>query len=839
MSQSFATDQGLLVVPGSYASYTVKAENVGLGTTGVIMLVGEAEAGPSFSQEGLKLKDNAFGPDQEGDIVSRYGSGPLVDAFRAAVAASADPRVTGSVSRIVMVKTNTGARASAELERFNATTYGFLAARNYGKSGNLINYIVDQKTAEVRPTTGAFTYIPAVGTVAYNIRANGGAAVGGTLGANTAPNTFVTTLDALAGILATGGANLAVHPASGNISVTAAANVVTVTTTVALGATPAVGSTLVIPDGSVIEGASNQNVGAYVVTAATSTTIVATKLSDAGKPGATPGTITAPVTVASLALSGTPANDVQAFGSVTITIDAADPIDGVGKSLEVAELTTGTDLLSRALKLLGTTTDATWISKTTAPQVLASATEYSVSMTVARQLDDVEQDFVAGGEIALKIGYEGTTATVTVSDTTLTVARAGGSGADVSLSLKDYPTVGDLATFINTLTGYTASVGNGILGQLPSTALDDVATGCASTHKAATGRLKVDAYKLFKKLSDSLLVGLADEDGDVMQATSGLPAPTTNIAFLAGGTKGSTSGANVADAITALEKVRGNFLVPCFSRNASEDVVDGLTESASTYTIDAINAAAKTHAIKCSQLKNRRNRQALLSIRGTFEAAKAAASNTAFFRCVMCFQDVKDLASSGTIVQFQPYLAAAKAAGMQAAGFYRSIVGKAVNCSGVIQAAGDYDDSSLTDPEDALLAGLLPLKREEDGGFTFVSDQTTYGKDNNFVFNSLQAVYMADTLALGLSQSMEKDFKGENLSDVPASVILASLDAKLAEYKRLKVITASDDAPAGYKNAKIKINGNAALISFEGKINGALLFLPINFTISAVRQEAG
>jgi hypothetical protein len=39
-------------------------------------------------------------------------------------------------------------------------------------------------------------------------------------------------------------------------------------------------------------------------------------------------------------------------------------------------------------------------------------------------------------------------------------------------------------------------------------------------------------------------------------------------------------------------------------------------------------------------------------------------------------------------------------------------------------------------------AGLLIAQEGAHGGFTWVSDQTTYAKDNNFVYNSVQAVYV-------------------------------------------------------------------------------------------------
>jgi hypothetical protein len=51
MAQSFTGTSGTFYVPGSYVETIVQAPNSGLSTTGVLMLIGEADAGPSYSEE--------------------------------------------------------------------------------------------------------------------------------------------------------------------------------------------------------------------------------------------------------------------------------------------------------------------------------------------------------------------------------------------------------------------------------------------------------------------------------------------------------------------------------------------------------------------------------------------------------------------------------------------------------------------------------------------------------------------------------------------------------------------------------------------------------------------
>ncbi|MDE1868301.1 MAG: hypothetical protein KGI08_11425, partial [Thaumarchaeota archaeon] len=108
----------------------------------------------------------------------------------------------------------------------------------------------------------------------------------------------------------------------------------------------------------------------------------------------------------------------------------------------------------------------------------------------------------------------------------------------------------------------------------------------------------------------------------------------------------------------------------------------------------------------------------------------------------------------------------------------------------------------------------------------------------DFVFNSIQAVYVADTIALSCAARMENRFAGESLADVSAAGALSYLEGIMSDFLRLKLIAPSDDAPRGFKNVVIKIAGPVMTVSFEVKLAGALYFIPITFLVSQVTQAA-
>lgn len=833
MAQSVVFNGQTIYIPGAYVSVTVQNSVAGISSTGVLMAVGEALMGPDYSLE-TDPANVTYGPDQQADVVAKYGSGPLVDAFRGAVAAANDPQLNGSFTRMVLVKTNAATKASGPISKLGGGTYGTFYDTSYGKAGNFINYTITQKTAEAAPTTAPFTFLLPIAGIDLSLRTDGGTIRTYTVGTLETPAVFAAGINALTDVAATGGTSRGLlGAAAGNLTLDlgTGTNTVIITRSQVWSGQPVAGDTVYIPTGSVIVGAGNANRGSYVVTSATTTTINATKLRDAS--GGTPDIVTAPVAVAVQAVVAT--TDVQGWAPVTITADTVTQVPGKGRSMEINELITAVDLLSRYCYSLNTT-PVKWISKAAAPYTIPAAAEYGVTTVVNSQTSGITQTFDTPGQVAFRMGYTGTTCSVVITDTTLTTTITGGSGSNLSVTLADFNSIGNLATYINSQTGYNATVENAALGQLSATLLDNI-TGLAVTALGAPSlRVKIDGYDYFMSvLNNTSLVQLGNP---AVRVEPGLPAATA-ITFMNGGTKGSTSDAQVQAAIDYCETLQGNFLIPLFSQDATLDIAAGLTDPASTYTIDAINAYARAHVIKMSTIKRRRNRQAFLSREGTFAAQKNAASNIASARCSMTFQDMKDVALTG-IVQYQPWMGAIKAAGMQAAGFYRSIFNKGINCTGILQAAGDYKASLDTDVENALLAGLLPAKQRETGGFTWISDQTTYTlNDNNFVFNSIQAMYAADTVALTIAKDLELAFLGQSLADVSAALMLSALEGIMYNLLRLKLIAPSDGFPAGFKDAFIKINGPVALVNATVFLATALFFIPISVQVEQVQSTAG
>jgi hypothetical protein len=307
-------------------------------------------------------------------------------------------------------------------------------------------------------------------------------------------------------------------------------------------------------------------------------------------------------------------------------------------------------------------------------------------------------------------------------------------------------------------------------------------------------------------------------------------------AYLSGGARGATLASDIVNVVNSLGGAACNIIVPLFSQDATQDIIAGQTDPSSTYTIAAINELVKNECIEESNPSLNRNRICILSYNGTYANAKVQAQGLASYRASVAFQQVNQVNSLGVVTLFQPWYAAVVAAGMQAGGFYKAIVNKYANVIS-LQDPTDYDSGDPGDTSDALSAGLLPLYTDV-GGVKWVSDQTTYTFDDNFVYNSIQAVYDADIIAVDLKQSFQATFVGQSLADVSASSASAFLTQKMAQYMQLKLIAPSNGAPLGFNNAKITILAPTMTVSVNIYLATAIYFIPITFSISQVQQSA-
>ena len=933
MAQSYTgSDFGTIYEPGTYVAPKVIAGQGGIATAGVVTIIGEADEGPDFTLES-DLNSNSFAPDQLSAVLAKYGSGRIVDAFRALVSANADPAIVGALSLVKAVKTNPSVKASTTLTRSGFGDYASLLANRAGLPGTKIKYTVLPSAYEVGPETSSFAYTPHYSATAVEFyeRVNGGTRNTIAVAARLSGPDFAVACEYVSqGILASG--CVEVLPLTGlnaggkkiALAITANPEEVVLTVDAAVSGL-SVGMTVVIPltgefgktGNSVIcgTGTPKGNSGSYIITSLTvgssssSITMIRKNLptsaalnsvsaisiaadekdiiaysnivlsnvagqnrgATSGLAGSTVMTVSTPVSGTSLITLASPwtaqpaVGDIilvsGAFGTTVLTagiyrvtasssstanitrLSNADStwaggattvaggtmtvnksvIDGVSKSLEIADVSASYGYIS-SIAFDPTTLVAADVRNV----FLTSSSEYKVAFTASK--DSTSQTYTAGGDIVLEVGTDNQVATLVIGATQADFKISGVTQFSVVYS--QFATLQDFAAYITSRTGYYASVPTSKFNFLSPTVLDRGTYGISSSLTESPARLKQDAYVFTTAVNGSSLLGATEVE------YSGLPDQVSPALFLTGGSKGSSSAAAFSAAIDACEAVDTNMMVALVSADASVDIATGDTESSSSYFVDTVNASLKSHVLAQSTAIERKNRLALCARSGTYADQKEAAGNLASYRVALAFEDVKLVNSSGVLEQFQPWATACVAAGMQAAAGYKGIVKKFANVFGIVKPEGDWNSAKQGDRVDALRAGLMPIEHVPTGGYRWVSDQMTYSADNNFVYNSLQAVYVTDLMILDMIDQFDRAIVGQSVADVSASAGLSFLDSLMFNYKRLKWIASSDDAPRGYKNAVVQINGGVMSISLEVKLAGLIYFIPISFSISQVEQTA-
>ena len=471
--------------------------------------------------------------------------------------------------------------------------------------------------------------------------------------------------------------------------------------------------------------------------------------------------------------------------------------------------------------------------------VVASSEDMAI-LTMQNTRDLVTETATLGGNVVLKVGRNsGISPQVIINATQIKLMN--NSVAEYTLNKADFDTVQQVADFISASTGgnWLASVASVLFGQLNPSVLDQVTANAATTVftvNSLPAQIKKDAAEVadfFAASSNASLTAGAS-------AVCGLPE-TLATTYLALGAAGATSTSAIVDALTAFQKVRVNAVVPLFSRDATADKADSLTDTSSNYTLAGVHQAVKTHCSLMRTTKARSERQAYLSIKDTYANCKSASQTLADASAQLLIQDIKQNDSAGVIKWFQPWALACLLAGARGGSpVGLPMTNKYLNCSGLrhtgqamttadANIVEDFDPD--TQYEDAIRNGLTFLEHPQNGGFRVVVDNTTYGRDGNWVYNRAHVLYAADVLEYDFRTQLQNIYVGVK-NTVSAAEVAGTCDSILATYLAQGLTVSTSDAKQGYKQLTVDIVGNTININVTAK-----LVEGIDFVLSTVNLQ--
>lgn len=478
-----------------------------------------------------------------------------------------------------------------------------------------------------------------------------------------------------------------------------------------------------------------------------------------------------------------------------------------------------------------------------------SANQKNISVTELGGTTESLGQNAAQSVINIQYTGDATTATLSIAGLTraaltLTTTLAGNqTDGSVNLSIPLVgKTVKQLVDQINAQVGYSASVATASLSANASNELDPMSALNIKTSKILL-RVQAEIIALINTSARVLAVEPSQPLGGV---------PDDQSKSLSGGAKGASTNTNFSNGMAQSLSEEYGVLLPCISRDASEDIADaqlGFTDAASTYTISAVLAAAVSHLALRGNTKNRKEAQGMGGVRKSTKAAAYSAINAvADYNMQVAMQDVVFSDANGELKVGQPHIFAAMCAGIRlGTDIGEPLTHKVLNALQVghminpetLLPAGDFNDS--LDVDDAIDNGVL-FAEKSSNAYRIVVDNTTYGIDGSFVYNRGSVIEASYFVFKTLRQTAESIFVGKKVSNGLAKSIKNAVRNKLRELNQpdVNIITSSDDAPEGFREDTfvVTVEGNTARVQVEFKPVQGLDFVFFDFTLGDIQQSA-
>lgn len=396
-------------------------------------------------------------------------------------------------------------------------------------------------------------------------------------------------------------------------------------------------------------------------------------------------------------------------------------------------------------------------------------------------------------------------ATATITATTLSTTITGGTTAHpLSIPLAQYTTLAALVAYINAQGGYVATVAGSTASQtglLPPSVLDTIT---AQDIKTAPYSVKKDAYEVAQFFANGQSIV-----NFTPTLTAGLPS-TLATTYLSGGALGGTNMASIQAGLDALLKRRVNYIVPCFSRDATSDITAGVTDPTSTYTIASIYAAVVSHCNQASTVKGRKERRGAIGFKDSFANSQAASANINSARVSLMIQDV-DVSTANGVVLKQPHALAVAGMAMKcSAPFGLSNTFKSPAIFGFSHV--DFDPETMA--EQAINANITFVENAPGGGFRFELDNSTYASQTNaWVYNRPSVLDAADLCAYIIRINTEV-FVGQRNSDINEPAVENKLTSIFDSLRSAGLIVGdAASGGKGYKDLQVTIAGSIITIN--------------------------
>jgi len=429
--------------------------------------------------------------------------------------------------------------------------------------------------------------------------------------------------------------------------------------------------------------------------------------------------------------------------------------------------------------------------------VVATGTNFGKKITLKFQtnpdevFDDVRRQ-------SFTIEYTDAACTMTIvnhSGTKTLVTSVGG----ISITLTDYPTIGELAAYINAQADFTCSA---IAGQetASSSELDGVDAQDINTSEY-TAESTMQAI-IDEVTAGSGLVVATASNGAV---TRTIPANLVETYF-ASGSEGTYSTSEWTAALLALE-------------------AENVQLVATPDNVAAQHAQIKAHCVAMSAVTGKKERQFLVGspwkaavIATEITAAKSAAVALNSKYGLYCFNGGTQYDKDDVIQNYSAGYAACMLLGMKVAlAINQPMTFKTLN---FIELEWKLSESQM---EDLIENGVAPNNYNSSGIPHHVRQINTY-QTGDLKWNEFSMVTEMLFASRDLRTYLEELFTGQPSTNIMSGVLKGAVEARLERYKELAIFITNPQEGRAWWNVVVSISGDTVMIDYDAYVTA-----PINF----------
>lgn len=404
---------------------------------------------------------------------------------------------------------------------------------------------------------------------------------------------------------------------------------------------------------------------------------------------------------------------------------------------------------------------------------------------------------------AFQVHYTGTeaTATMTINGTQVVLAAPAGTTV-ATIDLTQYSSVIDLVDRINVVAGFEAEVLDANYNVPALQGLDFVT---AQDVKTAAYVAKADLQSVVDWLNGPLQSFVRA----VRPANVGKPPAVVDWTFLTGGSDGTTSYNDWANAFETLQTVDVQWVTPV----SGDAAVHALADTHAAYMSDV---ALKERRVICGTAAGTTNLQAI-------DAAKALNSK----RTSLVHLGHYNYSAAGKQVLYPPYITAAMISGaFSGLNPGTPLTNKAIKVRGLERELRNPTDT------DVLINGGVLCVENAAGVFKVVKSITTWLNDRNYAKVEQSTGWALDFVSRRVREALDV-LRGSKGGPIALSRAVSIAESTLRELARPEpqgpgVLVGDDTSPA-YRNIQASLEGDVIRVQFE-----CSPAIPVNYVLVSI-----